>query len=289
MAMRSSSCDSDSTPKPIGVIFPVKGWARNTAGTWVTFSAVAMPLSGRARREARHRAAVHAHGHHLDAVAGLEGLQRRREGVAVGAVAAEEEEQHVVAAQLGDRGLERSVRLLLVEHLQRLRVDRAALQRRVELGRGPGHALRHVGEVGGAVHHLHLQLHVAPHVGSVGRMIAMLRRSSRAFCRRSNSTSSGGRGGAPPGCSGGARGAACRGAAGPPAEGPRRSASRASGRTSTGRPGSCGCARTRRPAAEAMTTRQSASPAWREAGRRSVMGAASCPHDSDRGGWPSRQ
>ena len=47
-AMRSSNCASDSTPKPMGVIFPVKGWARNTAGTWVTFSVVAMPLSARA-------------------------------------------------------------------------------------------------------------------------------------------------------------------------------------------------------------------------------------------------
>ena len=28
VAMRSINCDSDSTPKPIGVIFPVKGWAR---------------------------------------------------------------------------------------------------------------------------------------------------------------------------------------------------------------------------------------------------------------------
>ena len=49
MAMRSSNCDSESTPEPIGVIFPVAGWARNTAGTWVTCRAVAMPLSGRER------------------------------------------------------------------------------------------------------------------------------------------------------------------------------------------------------------------------------------------------
>ena len=28
MAIRSTNCASDSTPKPMGVIFPVKGWAR---------------------------------------------------------------------------------------------------------------------------------------------------------------------------------------------------------------------------------------------------------------------
>jgi hypothetical protein len=48
MAIRSTNCASDITPKPMGVIFPVKGWARYTAGTWVTFSVVAMPLSRRA-------------------------------------------------------------------------------------------------------------------------------------------------------------------------------------------------------------------------------------------------
>jgi hypothetical protein len=48
MARRSSNWDSESTPKPMGVILPVKGWARKTAGTWVTFRVVAMPLSGRA-------------------------------------------------------------------------------------------------------------------------------------------------------------------------------------------------------------------------------------------------
>ena len=46
--MRSSNCDSDSTPKPIGLIFPVKGCARNTAGTCVTFNVRAIPLSLRA-------------------------------------------------------------------------------------------------------------------------------------------------------------------------------------------------------------------------------------------------
>ena len=38
--MRSSNWDSESTPKPMGVILPVKGWARKMAGTWVTFRVV---------------------------------------------------------------------------------------------------------------------------------------------------------------------------------------------------------------------------------------------------------
>ena len=47
VAMRSSSCDSERTPKPIGVIFPVNGSARKTAGTCVTCSVREMPLSRR--------------------------------------------------------------------------------------------------------------------------------------------------------------------------------------------------------------------------------------------------
>jgi len=49
--------------------------------------------------KARHGAAIHADGHHLDAVARLESRQRGGEGVAVRAVTAEEKEQDVVLAQ----------------------------------------------------------------------------------------------------------------------------------------------------------------------------------------------
>jgi hypothetical protein len=49
--------------------------------------------------ETRHRAAIDADGHHLDAMARLEGFQRRCEGVAVRAVGAVEEEQHMILAQ----------------------------------------------------------------------------------------------------------------------------------------------------------------------------------------------
>ena len=94
----------------------------------------------------------------------LERLQGGREGVAVRAIAAVEEDEHVVAAQRGDRGGAVGP-LLAFEDFQRLGVDGPALQCRIELGRGPGHALRHIGEVGCTVHHLHLQLQVAPHVG----------------------------------------------------------------------------------------------------------------------------
>lgn len=44
MAMRSSNCDSESTPEPIGVIFPVAGWARNTALALLMLSAVRQRL-----------------------------------------------------------------------------------------------------------------------------------------------------------------------------------------------------------------------------------------------------
>ena len=121
MAMRSSSCDSESTPDPIGVIFPVKGWARNTAGTWVTCRAVAIPLSGRARGKPGIGPPSTLHGDDLDAVAGLERLQGRREGVAVGAVAAEEE-MSTWSRPSSATEAERSV-LLALEDLQRLGVD----------------------------------------------------------------------------------------------------------------------------------------------------------------------
>ena len=115
-------------------------------------------------REAGHRATVHADRHHLDAVARLKRFQRRREGVAVGAVAAEEEEQHMVAAQCPD-GLGALRHLLLLEHLQRLGVDRPALQGRIEFGCRPGHPLRDIGEGRGPRDHPGFQLHVAADVG----------------------------------------------------------------------------------------------------------------------------
>jgi hypothetical protein len=114
-------------------------------------------------REAGHRPAIDADRHHADAVACLERFQRRREGMAVGTVAAEEEEQHMVASQRTDR-LAALGHLQLVEDLQCLGVDGAALQGRIQLGRGPGDALGDVGEGGGARHHLGLELHVATHV-----------------------------------------------------------------------------------------------------------------------------
>jgi hypothetical protein len=115
-------------------------------------------------RETRQGAAVEADGFDADAVAYLKRFQCRREGVAIGAVAAEEEQQHMVATQLGDRA--RAITDLLgLEDFQRLGVDRASLQRGIELGRGPGDPLRHVGEGRSLGDDLGLQFHVAPHVG----------------------------------------------------------------------------------------------------------------------------
>ena len=124
--------------------------------------------------------------------------------MAVGAVAAEEEEQDMVAAQGAD-GLAAPGRLKLVEHLQSLRVHRASLERGVELGAGPCDALRHVGEGGCARHHLGLQLHVAAHVGfgrpHDGDVPALLEGLLQAL----ELDDLGGLCGQTPGCSGGAR------------------------------------------------------------------------------------
>ena len=114
--------------------------------------------------KARHGAAIHADGHHLDAVARLESRQRGGEGVAVRAVTAEEKEQDVVLAQRGDR-LGSAEQLVPVEHLQRLGVDWAAMYGGVQLRCGPGDALGDVGEVGRSGHNLGLQFHVAAHIG----------------------------------------------------------------------------------------------------------------------------
>jgi hypothetical protein len=117
--------------------------------------------------ETRQRTAVHADGDDLDAVTGLEGCQRRCEGMAIRAVRAVEEEQHVILAQIGN-GARAIHQFGLVEDFKGLGIDWAALQGWVELRCGPGHALCDIGEVGGAGDDLGLQFHVAPDIGFAG-------------------------------------------------------------------------------------------------------------------------
>jgi hypothetical protein len=104
--------------------------------------------------------------------------------MAVRTVRAVEEEQHVILAQVGN-GARTIHQLGLVEDFQRLGIDRAALQGRVELRRGPGDALRDVGEIGGAGDDLGLQFHVAPDIGFArshdGDVARLLQRFLEAF------------------------------------------------------------------------------------------------------------
>ena len=88
-----------------------------------------MPLSRREGGETRQALAVHADRDDLDAEAGAEGLQRRREGVAVRAVERKKKNRTCVRARVGQR-LSAAGGLLAIEDLDRARVHRPSLQRR---------------------------------------------------------------------------------------------------------------------------------------------------------------
>ncbi len=117
-------------------------------------------------RKFRQRAAVQRDREHREPELLLEALEQRGELLAVRAIAAKEEEQHVRARQLL-RGADLRRLLLPVVDFERRRVDRA-FQGEVELRRGPHHFLPRVGKGRGAADGLRLQREIGPHIGVGG-------------------------------------------------------------------------------------------------------------------------